>query len=187
MAKIRVFICIELPEQIKEKLAEIQDELRPFSRGVRWTKPTGIHLTLKFLGDVDEEKIDEIADAVSNVCNGISSLELNLGDSGAFPNFKRPRVYWIGIEEPTGQLLALQADIEKELEKFGYAKENRKFFPHLTLGRVKFPDRLMDIHQKLDQYSLDRFNFTAHEIIVMKSDLQPSGAVYTPLRRIKLK
>jgi RNA 2',3'-cyclic 3'-phosphodiesterase len=187
MAEIRTFICFELPENIKAALLQVQDRLRPLGHGVSWARIDGIHLTLKFLGDVEESRIDAVAAAVERVCGGEAPLPMSLAGAGAFPNLKRPRVYWVGISEPSGRLLSFQQKIDEALTKLDFPKETRPFSPHLTLGRVKFPDQPEKIAQAIEAYHPAALPFTVDEIVVMKSDLKPSGAVYTPLRRIALR
>jgi 2'-5' RNA ligase len=186
MASLRTFICIELPEQIRERIAELQRQLKAFGSGVSWTRPEGIHLTLKFLGDVESFQIETIAEAVARASYGIRAIGITVAGVGAFPNLARPRIFWIGVEERTGKLHQLQALIETELSRLGYPREQRRFSPHLTLGRVKSPDAVKEICSKLQQQGFAPMNFSAAAIIVMRSDLKPDGAEYTPLRRIEL-
>ncbi|MBN2413803.1 RNA 2',3'-cyclic phosphodiesterase [candidate division KSB1 bacterium] len=186
MPDIRTFICFEIPVPIKERIVKLQNELRSLGRGVRWVNPDGIHLTLKFLGDVQEKDIVKIAEAVKTSVNGFMPVKIKIANTGAFPNFKRPRVIWIGVEEPTGQLVEIHRVIEQELEKLEYEKENRNFSPHLTLGRIKSSDGIEKITNKLSNREINFGEFTAVEIIIMKSELKPSGAVYTPLFKIEL-
>ncbi len=187
MTDIRTFICFEIPVSVKEQIVKLQNELKSFGRGVRWINPDGIHLTLKFLGDVPEENIDNIAEAVKSAVKGITPVTIKIANAGSFPNFKRPRVLWIGVEETTGQLGKIHDLIEHELEKLGYDKENRKFSPHLTLGRVKSSEGIEKISNELANTEINFGEFTAAEIIIMKSDLKQSGAVYTSLFKLKLK
>ncbi len=186
MAQIRTFICFELADSIKKELAALQSALSAISRSVRWSKPDGIHLTLKFLGDVDESMLDDIDNAVKSAAEGIEPFLIEIAGVGAFPNFKRPAVYWVGIEESSGALLKMQQNIENELQKMGFAKERRTFSPHLTIGRVKSQEGLKEINKTLQQAQLPRMTLIANEIIVMKSVLQPGGAHHTPLSVVKL-
>lgn len=187
MAKVRTFICFNLPREVKENLAQLQTDLKKRGRGVRWARPEGMHLTLKFLGDVDEGKIPEIADAVRKAVADRPVFQVEIAGAGGFPNLHRPRVYWVGVHETSGALEALQARIENELARLGFPKEKRKFSPHLTLGRVKFNDGLKAISEILDNKVLPPMTFTANEIIVMKSQLSPQGSTYTPLAILPLK
>ncbi|MBN2356224.1 RNA 2',3'-cyclic phosphodiesterase [candidate division KSB1 bacterium] len=185
--KIRTFVCIDIPAVIREKLAHLQDELKPLGRGVSYTRPAGIHLTLKFLGDVEAVRIDEIARGVQIAAGGINAFPIQLKDVGAFPNFRRPRVFWVGVHEPSGRLSQLQNNIEVELDALGWAREQRPFSPHLTVGRVKSFQNMEEIIEKFQAHSFPQQQFIAAEVTVMRSELKPSGAEYTPLKIIKLK
>ncbi len=184
--KIRTFICIEIPDLIREELAQLQNTLKPLSEGISWPRPEGMHLTLKFLGDVDSEKIDEIAQAVKKAAAGIKPFSITVEGVGAFPNFRRPRVLWVGVQDEDQILAKLQQNIELELERIGFSREQRPFSPHLTLARIKFAKHIEDLLEKFQTRSFSPQNFQAHEIIVMRSELQTSGAIYTPLKTIQL-
>jgi 2'-5' RNA ligase len=186
MAQIRTFICFELPGFIKTELQRVQNALKPISKSVRWSHVDGIHLTLKFLGDVDEEILDDIHNAVKKAAEKSEPFQIDISGVGAFPNFNRPNVYWIGVKESSGALLSIQQKIENELEQIGFAKERRPFSPHLTIGRVKSQEGLKEISKTLQNAKLPSMTFVAAEILVMKSVLQPGGARYTPLSVIKL-
>lgn len=186
MPKIRTFICIELAEKVRQRIADLQTDLKKYNAKIRWVNPKSIHLTLKFLGDVDEHSINDIAYATETACQGISPISIGINQTGAFPNFRRPRVLWVGVDEPTGFLLQLAKNIEKELAELGYPKEKRKFSPHLTIGRIKSLLGVECVTRELQDINFDAGRFDASEVVVMKSDLQPSRAVYTPLRKIKL-
>lgn len=187
MAQIRTFICIELPISIRRELEALQNFLKPLSKSVRWSSADGIHLTLKFLGDVDEAVLDDIHIAVQNASENTAAFRVDLSGTGAFPSFDRPTVYWIGIKEPSGALIALQRNLENELEKLGFPTERRAFSPHLTIGRVKAQSGLKELGKALQDVKLPSMTFLADNIIVMKSLLQPGGARYTPLSVVKLK
>lgn len=186
MAEIRTFICFELPKDVKKVILELQNRLRTFGKGVAWSRIDGVHLTLKFLGNVEQERIESIAAAVARACNGGAPLDMTLAQAGAFPNVKHPRVYWLGVNEPTGRLLTLQQNIESALAEFDFPKDERPFSPHLTLGRVKHLDEPEKIARALSMYQPPAVSFTVDEVVVMKSELQQAGAEYTPLHRIKL-
>lgn len=186
MAEIRTFVCFEISGEIKKQISALQNRLKTCGRGVSWTNPAGIHLTLKFLGNVAEEKVKEIKASVENAVREMKPVNIKISGTGAFPNFKRPHVYWVGVQEPTGQLAQCQKSLDLALEKEGFAREERAFSPHLTLGRVKSVDAVEAISRELAQQEINFGEFTANEIIIMKSDLKPSGAVYTRLFRIEL-
>jgi len=187
MALIRAFICIELDREIAIKIRDYQYYIKTFGRGVRWVKPEGIHLTLKFLGDVEEANIASIAERLKAIAQDFAPFKIKLAGSGAFPNFKRPRIYWIGVEESTGALEKLHDLIDSELEKEGFERERRKFSPHLTLGRIKFIQEVEKISTELQRTNFEDEEFLSREIVIMKSELQPGGAVYAPLFKIPFK
>ncbi len=186
MAYIRTFICFEIPSGIRNEIRELQAQLKPLGRGVRWVNPDGIHLTLKFLGKVQENNLDDIASAVQQAVTSCRPAEVTVKGAGAFPNFRNPRVYWVGVNEPAGEMVRCQQAIETELEKLGYDKENRRFSPHLTIGRIKDSDGIDSVSNELQTIVKEFGAFTADKVIVMKSELKPSGAVYTPLYHINI-
>ncbi len=186
MDKVRTFICIELPEEIQDDIAVLQHAIKPMGRGIRWVPPRSIHLTFKFLGDVEQDQLGEIETAVKEACNQISPFALQVDKTGAFPTFKRPRIYWIGFRSVPDMMLRLQSAIENELCKIGFAKEKRKFTPHLTIGRVKYGDGVREVSHYLQNNSFESVSFDVESVIIMKSELSSAGAKYTPLAKIKL-
>jgi 2'-5' RNA ligase len=184
---IRSFIAIDLPEETLQKLASIQEQLRQSRAGVRWVKPTGIHLTLKFLGNIHPSQVDDIAAAAAQVAGENPPLILSAAGLGAFPSKRKPRVIWVGLRGEVERLANIQAGLEKALEPLGFAKEGRKFRPHLTIGRVKDRHRFQWLIEAMSTLELPEFNsFDADEIILYKSDLRPTGAIYTKLHRMPL-
>lgn len=187
IAEIRTFICFEVPSDILEKLENLQLRLRPYGPTVKWTRPEGIHLTLKFLGDVEEDKIEAIANALKVVGQEFEPISLRVSGTGVFPGYRKPRVFWVGVQDPTGQLENLQKRIETELVALGYPQSEKRYSPHLTIGRLKKLRDLTELLKEFKASSMDMGEFTAKEIVVMKSNLFQTGAIYTPLHKIKLK
>jgi 2'-5' RNA ligase len=192
MKQVRVFIAIELDETINAALSDLQEQLKAkVPRGsVRWVRPEGIHLTLKFLGDVPVNRIEEIERALTRACAGSPAFSFSVGRLGCFPNPRRPRVVWVGVQEQSGTLERLQKAIEKGMEKLGFAPEGRKFDAHLTLGRTQRRAssgdvrRLGQLVEETDIGELGRME--ARAVSLMKSDLKPTGAVYTRLAAVRL-
>jgi RNA 2',3'-cyclic 3'-phosphodiesterase len=183
----RLFIAIELPSSVLAQLADVQDQLKKRTppRTVRWVNPDGIHLTLKFLGDVPVIKRDSLEKALAKAVEGHAPFALSTGNLGCFPNTNRPRVAWIGLQNQVEALAALRDAVERLIAPLGYPTEDRPFSPHLTLGRVRREARRDDV-QKLGDLianspapSAQRWQVTA--ISLIRSELKPSGAVYTPL------
>jgi 2'-5' RNA ligase len=184
---IRSFIAIDLPQATREKLAAIEEQLKQSRAGVRWVKPAGIHLTLKFLGNIPPEQVDDIAATVGQLVKDEPPITLCAGGLGGFPSSRKPRVIWVGLQGEVERLANIQADLEKALEPLGFAREGRGFRPHLTIGRVKDRHRLQSLIEAMSILELPKFNsFDANEIILYKSDLRPTGAIYTKLHRMPL-
>ena len=184
---IRSFIAIDLPQKTRENLAAIQDQLRQSQAGVRWAKPGSIHLTLKFLGNILPEQVDAIAAAVAQLVRDEPPITLCAAGLGAFPSPRKPRVIWVGLGGEVDRLANIQAGLEKALEPLGFAREDRGFRPHLTIGRVKDRRRLQSLIEAMSTLELPEFNsFDGNEIILYKSDLRPTGAIYTKLHRMPL-
>jgi len=184
---IRSFIAIDLPQDIREKLAAIQEQLRQSQAGVRWVKPGSIHLTLKFLGNIHPAQVEDIALAVAQEVRDEPPITLGAAGLGAFPSRRKPRVIWIGMEGEVQRLTRIQARVENALEPLGFGREKRPFRPHLTIGRVKDRRRLQALIDAMATLDMEPFNsFDADEIILYKSDLRPTGAIYTKLHRMPL-
>lgn len=187
MPGYRSFVCIELPEEIKKNLADLQSRLRPLAKGiVSWPKPEGLHLTLKFLGDVDPGRLDAAADALMRGCAESHGFQVCLRGTGGFPDLRAPRVLWAGLFEPSGELEKLQRRIEKTYRVAGFAAEERPFSPHLTIARVKAPREAAALARQWQATSLEDLCFSVEEVVLMRSDLRAEGSVYTPLRRARL-
>jgi len=183
---MRLFIAIELPDEIKQGIARIQEQLRKAGASAGWTRPEGIHLTLKFLGEVPEAKAQEIMQALDAAVIGTGKLSLTVEGTGMFPNVKNPRVLWIGVGGDIERLAGLQASIEDAMEKIGFEREARKFSPHLTLARIKFP-KPRDNWQQIEGIKDVRLGgFEAGHVSLMKSELKREGAVYTEIGKIEL-
>jgi 2'-5' RNA ligase len=184
---IRSFIAIDLPDETRKALSAVQEQLRRSRAEVRWVRPTGIHLTLKFLGNIHPAQVDDIGAAAAQVIRDESPITLWAAGLGGFPNNRKPRVIWVGLRGEVDRLAHIQAGLEKALEPLGFAREGRPFHPHLTLGRVKDRHRLQPLIEAMSTLELPEFNsFDADEIILYKSDLRPTGAIYTKLHRMPL-
>ena len=184
---IRTFIAIELPPEIKEAMAGVQAELRKSDADVGWVRPEGVHLTLKFLGDVEEKKVAELGDALREGLKGETPFILQAKGVGTFPTPRAPRVVWLGVEGEVTRLSALAKTVEEICANLKFPKEDRPFKAHLTLGRVKSPRGRASLVKTLENFKdADLGEFKADAVSVMKSELQRTGAVYTEMRRIVL-
>ena len=176
MAHVRTFIAVELPGAVRETLAGVTNRLRGQVGEVRWVQPEGIHLTLKFLGDVETERIPDVVSAVRAAAGEVAAFTLRTTHLGGFPVRDRARVLWVGLEGDVAALADLQGRVEGALVGLGFEKERREFSPHLTLGRA----RKQPVSLPEDVLDPEAVSFRVERVTVMKSDLQPGGAVYTP-------
>jgi 2'-5' RNA ligase len=189
--QIRSFVAIELPEEAKKGLTRLRKQLeRDEYRFVKWVDPAGIHLTLKFLGNIPSRRVTEITEAVRRAAQGISPFVLEISGLGAFPGPKQARVVWVGIGGELDKLSTLQQNIDSTLASLGFAREERPFVPHLTLARVRegasAPERgkfgeLVGSATFEDKYVLE-----VEAIKLMRSQLTPAGAIYTCLSVVGL-
>jgi len=187
MSKIRAFIACEIPESVLENVSKAQEGLMRLDSDASWTRVSGIHITLKFLGDIEEGYIDRVAAVIEGASKGQSPFEISIKGSGAFPNLKNPRVVWIGVEDETKGLTHLQQPLDDGLKALGFEPDEREFRPHLTLGRVKGTigkERLSSAVSGLKDIEIG--SFTVDRVILYKSELKPAGAVYTKLMETKL-
>jgi RNA 2',3'-cyclic 3'-phosphodiesterase len=184
---VRTFIAIEIPSEVKSALAALQSELRRAGADVSWTKPENIHLTLNFLGEVDERRIGE----VENVCVA-SAVEfqpftLSLNDTGVFPNARQPRVLWVGLAGEIGKTSEMRKRLDDGLALIGFEREEKDFRPHLTIGRVKSNRKIRELLAIAGARQVPASPFVVAEIVLMKSELHPAGARYTPMARAPLR
>ncbi len=185
---MRSFIAIEIPDEIKKDIAEAQRRLKSSGVEASWPRPEGIHLTLKFLGDVPEARTTEIMDGIRQSAAGIAPFRLDVGGIGTFPGPKNARVAWIGLSGDMQTLKRLQAAVEDAMARLGLERDERPFTPHLTVGRIKYirsRDRWLKTLEEIRDIKLPGFDVTS--VSLMKSELKPSGAVYTELGRVEFK
>jgi RNA 2',3'-cyclic 3'-phosphodiesterase len=195
MDAIRAFIAIELPEHVRQQLDTIEKQIidragASARRAVRWVPASNIHLTLKFLGEVSTGNLQALARMLQAEAAQHHSFELTIKELGAFPNVRRPRVIWIGSHAPN-DLSTLQKTVESETHKLGYPVEERPFSPHLTLGRISQtarPDEVTQVARALSELTIGEISrVTVDRIHLFRSDLHPSGAIYTSLYDYPLK
>ena len=192
MEKLRIFVAIPLPESLLDQLGDVQYRLQGKvpHRSVRWVRPQGVHLTLKFLGDTPQDRIPTVQEALKVVARNAPTCRLAAEGLGCFPSPRRPRVLWVGVSEPTGRLKALYKAVEEAMTSLGYRPERHSFTPHLTLGRVRRGASREDkrqIGEAITGTTVDRLaTFVADRFTLIRSDLKPSGAVYTTLETFPL-
>ncbi len=190
--QVRTFIAVELEQPQRAALGKVQETLKRERAGryVRWVAPEGIHLTLKFLGGVDASRMAELQAALTDACRGIPPFELKISGIGAFPNTRRPRVVWVGLEGDTAIAAQLAGRIEAECSKLAFPREERPFSPHLTIGRIKRDVSASDqqfVGEMVAQAQVGELGeIKARQVSIMKSDLRPTGSIYTRLYAVDL-
>lgn len=183
----RAFVAIDLPDSIRASIGAAQETLKSYGFRVKWVRPESIHLTLKFLGNIDVNRSDAIVNAMTRAARGRAALRLSASGMGVFPNARRPRVIWVGLGGQLDHLKSLQQTLDGHLADLGFPAEKRLFKGHLTLGRVKgtiAADRLQAALAKFNAFETE--GFEANRIILFKSELHPTGAVYTKVARVNL-
>jgi len=181
--EIRSFLAFELPPKIRETLSAVLGDARTLPLNVRWVRMVNIHLTVVFMGNVQEDEIGSIGDVARNVCYGHAPFRIQAKGAGVFGSRRNPRVLWVGLEGDMDRMSVFRDDLQKKLAPFGIGEENRPFRPHLTLGRfrkgAKADPSLDDLLLKYqDLYGSECL---LSELVLFKSDLRPSGAEYTRL------
>lgn len=192
MDAIRLFIAIELPEPVKAGLKRVQDTLRLVDPScAKWVDPGSIHLTLKFLGNVDSEKVDGIVRLMDEASQEVRPFRLELKGLGAFPNLRRVQVVWVGVAGDLDHLKILQKKLEDNLAELGFPSEGRAFTPHLTLARLRediAPAGRESLGAAIGSFKLEsNLVIEVNSLSLMKSQLTRAGAIYTQLASIKLK
>lgn len=190
MPDIRAFIAIELPQEVQTRLAEVQQQIIDRKvRCVRWVSSGNIHLTLQFLGDTSAEKLEVLGRELYPVIAAQEPFTFQVQGLSAFPNVRRPRVIWVGLQAPFN-LTTLQNLIERTVQKAGLPVEDRGFSPHLTLGRVKrdvTPDAIHELTDALNEIKTGVLGTgIAKSVTLFRSDLRPEGPIYTPLTHFPL-
>ncbi|HHB90334.1 MAG TPA: RNA 2',3'-cyclic phosphodiesterase [Anaerolineae bacterium] len=193
MSTYRLFIAINLPPELLVTLQtaqrRLQRQLAAFP--LRWSRPEGIHLTLKFLGETETTRIDAITEALARVAARHTAFELPVGGLGMFPNARRPHVLWVGVEDEARRLQKLARDVDRAMAQLGWPREKRPFNGHLTLARVK-KQAEGRARRELGELVLNLRGYEklgilpVHTIYLMRSHLHPDGAIYTELHRIAL-
>jgi len=184
---MRAFIAVEIDNLTKQKISDLISNLKKSGADVKWITEDQMHLTLKFLGNIDESKTREISDVLSSISSNFKSFTISLSNIGAFPNLNRPRIIWVGIDKGAEYLKTISEKIETGLKKLEFEKEDREFNLHLTLGRVKTSKNLSELKKLLNETLFNSQNeIKINSLILFQSTLTPKGAIYSKLSTINL-
>lgn len=186
--KKRIFAAIDISDEARRRAAEYTNALRrrfPDAR-VGWEKPEKLHLTLKFLGETDENQLNDLIEIVKKTAGQFSGFKLKISDTGVFPSPRRARVLWLGVDDENESLPQISEVLEAECEKIGFAKEKRNYKAHLTIARLREPHYSREIIQTHLQSVFEPVAFKVKEIVVYESELRQTGSIYTAISKSKL-
>lgn len=187
---MRTFIAIALPHDIKESLEHLQKTLKTAGADVKWVEPNNIHLTLKFLGEVDEKKVERIEAILEETAGAHSSYHIRVSGAGAFPRISSPRVIWVGMDYGVDETTQIAKELEVKIAKIGIPKENRPFSCHITIGRTRSGMNLQKLAEKLQALhttsGIPPQEFPVTKLTLYKSTLTPPGPVYEVLKEANL-
>lgn len=182
----RAFIAIDISESVRQKLTEIQNQLKETGGDFKLVEPQNIHVTLRFLGEIPDKKIEEITGAIKKAVAGTKKFNLEVKKIGVFPNLNYVRVIWAGVEKGEDEVIALQKRIEGELQQIGFRAEG-DFVPHLTIARVRSAKNKERLAKFIKENSAIDFGTTPVSAVELKkSVLTPKGPIYSTLARIEL-
>ncbi|MEX0676618.1 MAG: RNA 2',3'-cyclic phosphodiesterase [Pirellulales bacterium] len=186
---IRTFVAVEIPLEVKDRAQRMIAQLRATDAKVKWVAAAHMHWTLKFLGHLDMLDIPPVCEAVKRAVEPLAAFDIEALGAGAFPDVGRPRTVWIGTGQGSEQMIELHDAIEFELAKLGYRSENRRFRPHLTIGRVRqSPAGIGELGRLIEQHAdFDGGVSLVDEVVVISSELSPDGPIYEPLCHAELK
>ena len=181
---LRVFLALDLDEPVKKQLLRLQNRLAAVGADVRWVKAEHIHLTMKFLGDVSDKIAADLCRLSQNVAAEFEPFEFTARGAGCFSNHGRPRVIWMGVDDPSGSVRRLHDRIEKTLAPLGLRRELRAFKPHITLGRISSPRNALELRADVEKNNaFEAGTQQATEITVYSSQLSPEGPIHTVMSR----
>jgi 2'-5' RNA ligase len=185
---MRAFVAIDIPDDVRDRVRSLLSELQRAASHVRWSRPEGLHITLKFLGEVPASKVPDVEARLRAMKHpeGLPSLHISISGAGYFPNERSPRIVWLGIQAGDG-LAKLAAQVDRTLLPLGFAKEDRAFAPHLTLGRIRDAGPLSALREQLERYQpLELGTFAANEFFLYESQLARGGSIYRKVARFPL-
>ncbi len=188
MSAIRSFIAVESSPEVRQAAGRLIQQLARLGRDVKWVEPENMHLTLQFLGDVASEQIPAISQAVRQAAAECRPFDLEIRGTGAFPNLRRPNVFWLGVGQGAEELAALAQKVQQALQKLGFRPEERPFHGHLTLGRVRRGGGQLAalIEHLRKEHAFQAGWIPVRQLTLFSSQLTPQGPIYTPLDHARL-
>ncbi len=178
----RLFVAVETPQEIRTAIARVIEGLKGSGAEVRWEEPEKLHITLKFLGNTEEERVPRIIAALEDVAQKVEPFDIQYASLGTFPPKGQPRVLWVGVRQGEQSLKMLAAAVETAMGELGFEPEERAFHPHVTIGRVKGGRNMHDLLRRMESITFESQPTHVTHISLVKSELRPSGSVYTTVR-----
>jgi 2'-5' RNA ligase len=183
---LRTFLSVPVPREVSSKKNMLYSTLEPVDGDINWVKNVHLHLTLKFLGHTPESSINDVIDHVEKITPNIKPFDLKVDETGCFPVPTRPRTLWLGVKGALDPLYTMVESIETSLESLGFPRSDRKFSPHITLARIKYPQKHTPNVDPFLKSSYDPIDFPVDRVQYFSSELLPTGAVYTILKTFPL-
>ena len=183
---LRTFLGIPVPRDVWTKKNMLYSTLESVDGDINWVKNAHLHLTIQFLGHTPESSINDIIDHIEKITPQIKPFDLRIEETGCFPVSTRPRTLWIGVKGNTDPLISMADEIRNSLDKIGFPKENQDYIPHITLARIKYPQKHTPNVDPFLKSSYDPIDFPVDRVQYFSSELLPSGAVYTILKTFPL-
>ena len=184
---IRTFIALELSHEAKQELARLEETFRQADADARWVNPESIHLTLKFLGSISEEKIPGIMARLEGIASGETPFYMTLDSAGVFPKWDRAKVLWAGIGKGARRIKDIADKVSASMEVEGFEKESREFKSHVTIGRMRSAKNKDKLREIVESTKVNPVSSRISSIILFRSDLSKAGAQHTPLAMCKFK
>ena len=183
---MRLFIAVNISQEIKDRIIFIQTIFKKSSADVRWITPDNLHLTLKFLGEVSDSKIAIVTEKVKQSVAGVKKFEVDFGGVDVFPDKSFPRILWLGVTKGKNELASLAQKIDNSLEEIGFEKEKRQFSAHLTIGRIKSHKNKEKLFSIVEKTPADKISDVVEFVYLMKSTLTPQGSIYDVVEKFQL-
>ena len=187
MARLRTFIAVDVPDRVRRVAGTTIGKLRSTTDSIRWVPPHNVHITMKFLGDVEETDIYQVCRLTAAAAKGVAATQVTCRGIGAFPTLERPRTVWLGIDDPDDQLRQLHRLLEQQLSLLGFPFEQRRYQPHVTLGRTRYGRRDVDrLIEEMRHLQVDAGLVEVDELVIYSSERGADGPNYTVLGRAPL-
>lgn len=184
---IRSFIALELSDEAKREILRIENILRARTDGIKWSDPVSVHLTLKFLGDIEENAVPRIAERLDKIASGTFPFDFVLAGLGVFPDWRFPRVIWLGTGEGSDRISDIAGKVERTLAEEGFEREARSFRSHLTIGRVGRPKNRNELQKIAESITVTPVSSHIPGMVLFMSVLTSKGAIHTPLHNARFK